>query len=179
MASTSNGHQHYLRKWAKMLPDCVIMSIDYRLAPEWPYPAALDDVCQGYYWILTQCKEQLNINPKNIIVVGDSAGGNFAMGLTLRCLHTGLRAPDGILIGYPGMLCHYSDTTIIALNLSLKLFTPSLLISTDDPAMQMNFMISCIESYVQSCDPEVDPYVSPSLISDTVITLISVKSYLQ
>ncbi len=135
----------------------MIMSIDYRLAPEWPYPAALDDVFQGYYWILTQCWSQLGINPKNIILVGDSAGGNFAMALMLRCIHTGLRLPDGLLLAYP------------ALNLSVKSFTPSLLISLDDFVLNMNFLVSCINSYVQGCDPATDPYISPALITDEVL----------
>ena len=82
VSSSSRGHQSYLRKWTKMIPDSVIMSIDYRHAPEFCYPAPLDDVWQGYYWIFTQCWSQLGIQPKTIIVVGDSAGGNFAMGLT-------------------------------------------------------------------------------------------------
>ncbi len=56
---TSRTHQNYLRKWTKMLSNCLIMSIDYRLAPQFAFPAAVDDIWQGYYWIITQCEEQL------------------------------------------------------------------------------------------------------------------------
>ena len=45
------------------------LSIDYRLAPEHPFPAAIDDTYTAYNWILKQ-----GINPKNIIVSGQSAG---------------------------------------------------------------------------------------------------------
>ena len=102
ISSTSKSHQSYIRRWANMIPDSVIISMDYRLSPEWSYPAPLDDIWQGYYWILSECKKQLGINPVNVIVVGDSAGGNFAMGLVLRCIHTGIRIPDGLLLAYPG-----------------------------------------------------------------------------
>jgi hormone-sensitive lipase len=59
VAMSSRAHQNYLRKWAKMLPNSVIMSLDYRLAPAFTHPAALDDVWQGYYWVLTQARIQL------------------------------------------------------------------------------------------------------------------------
>ena len=59
VALSSSGHQSYLRKWAKLIPDAVIMSVDYRLAPEYVYPEPLDDVWQGYYWIINHCNSQL------------------------------------------------------------------------------------------------------------------------
>lgn len=48
-------------------------SIDYRLAPEHPFPAALDDALAGYRWLLTQ-----GIDAKSIVIGGDSAGGGLA-----------------------------------------------------------------------------------------------------
>ena len=113
---SSRTHQNYLRKWAKLIPNSMIMSIDYRLAPDFVYPDPLDDVWQGYYWILTQCETQIGIyapltvigvKPQIIVVSGDSAGGNLSMGLSLRALHTGIRMPDGIVLGYPGILTKF------------------------------------------------------------------------
>lgn len=53
------------------------LSVDYRLAPEHPFPAALEDALTVYQWMLDQ-----GVLPKNIIIAGDSAGG----GLTLATL---------------------------------------------------------------------------------------------
>ena len=50
------------------------LSIDYRLAPEHPYPAAIDDIVKSYKWLLAQ-----HVHPARVIIAGDSAGG----GLTL------------------------------------------------------------------------------------------------
>ena len=44
----------------------------------------------------------LEIKPKKIIIAGDSAGGNLAIGITLRCIKLGIRMPDGLLLAYPG-----------------------------------------------------------------------------
>ncbi len=55
-----------------------VLLIDYRLAPEHPFPAALDDAVTAYHWLIS--KE--GISPKNIVIAGDSAGG----GLTLTTL---------------------------------------------------------------------------------------------
>jgi acetyl esterase/lipase len=61
---------------------------DYRLAPEHPYPAALDDACRVYRWLLDQ-----GIQPQKIIVGGESAGGNLTLALLLRLAQAGLPQP--------------------------------------------------------------------------------------
>jgi len=58
------------------------LSIDYRLAPENPYPAALDDCWQAYNWVINYAEEVLGIKPTKIILTGDSAGANLAIGIS-------------------------------------------------------------------------------------------------
>jgi acetyl esterase/lipase len=41
------------------------------------------------------------INPQTIILTGDSAGANLALAVTLRAIHSNVRIPDGIMLGYP------------------------------------------------------------------------------
>lgn len=63
--------------------DCVVVSVDYRLAPEHPYPAALLDSFATLQWIHANASA-LNIDPSRIAIGGASAGGGLAAGL---CLH--------------------------------------------------------------------------------------------
>lgn len=67
---------------------CRVLSLDYRLAPEYPFPAGLDDCVTAYHWLLAQ-----GIEPGQIVVSGDSAGGNLALALLLKLRDTGAPLP--------------------------------------------------------------------------------------
>lgn len=62
--------------------------VDYRLAPEHPYPAALDDCNAAYGWLLRQ-----GIEPAQIVLAGDSAGGNLALATMQRLKAEGVPLP--------------------------------------------------------------------------------------
>jgi acetyl esterase/lipase len=58
------------------------LSVEYRLAPEYPYPTPVEDVYAGLVWLHEHASE-LGVTPERICVMGDSAGGGLAAGLTL------------------------------------------------------------------------------------------------
>lgn len=160
---SSGSHQCYTRMWAKDLK-IPIFSIDYRLSPENQFPDALNDVWQVYYWIVKNCQVHLGFEPDKIIVVGDSAGGNLALSLSIMAVQRKFRVPDGIILCYP------------ALSLSKYRFTPSLLIAIDDQMLPYPFLKMCLESYIgdflinPACDPELNPYISPVLASSETLS---------
>ena len=78
MAMSSKIHQIYTRKWSREW-NVPVFSIDYRLAPEHPYPAAIDDVWQAYVWIVKYSLDFLGITTDKIVLAGDSAGGALAI----------------------------------------------------------------------------------------------------
>lgn len=79
-----------------------VFSIDYRLAPENPYPLGFDDVWQAYNWLLNNCSNYFGIEPKHVFLSGDSAGGNLSAAITIACIKKGIRIPDGLFLMYPG-----------------------------------------------------------------------------
>jgi acetyl esterase/lipase len=88
-----------INRWVEEL-DCVAVSIEYRLAPEDPYPAPLDDCYAGLLWAARNADE-LGIDPANIAIVGASAGGGLAAGLAIRARDRGEVAPAFQLLIYP------------------------------------------------------------------------------
>ncbi|MEI6291424.1 MAG: alpha/beta hydrolase, partial [Chloroflexota bacterium] len=65
---------------------------EYRLAPEYPFPAALDDARQTYNWILEQ-----GFKPGSISIIGDSAGGGLALALIQSLLESGEKIPSAVV----------------------------------------------------------------------------------
>ncbi|HXY94735.1 MAG TPA: alpha/beta hydrolase [Acidimicrobiia bacterium] len=88
-----------LERWAEEY-DCVVVSVEYRLAPEHPYPAPLDDCYAGLAWTARNAGD-LGIDPGRIAVVGASAGGGLAAGLALLARDRGEVAVDYQLLIYP------------------------------------------------------------------------------
>lgn len=70
--------------------------IDYRLAPEHPYPAALEDALSAYQWLL-----QKNIPPQHIVVAGDSAGGGLTIALLIALRERNLPLPAAAVVMSP------------------------------------------------------------------------------
>ncbi|KII95688.1 hypothetical protein PLICRDRAFT_97380 [Plicaturopsis crispa FD-325 SS-3] len=63
---------------------CVVATVDYRLAPEHPYPAAVEDAVEALRWIFTKGEAELEADTSRIAVAGSSAGGNLAAILSLK-----------------------------------------------------------------------------------------------
>jgi len=76
------GDDFMCRTWAKQL-GCVIASVEYRLAPEHPYPAHVDDCTTALRWFAAHADE-LGVDSARITVGGASAGGGIAAGTVLR-----------------------------------------------------------------------------------------------
>jgi acetyl esterase len=77
-----------------------VLAVDYRLAPEHPFPRAFEDAVASFDWAV-QHAEQLGADPSRICVGGDSAGGNLSAGVAQHALRAGSRAPAAQLLIYP------------------------------------------------------------------------------
>jgi acetyl esterase/lipase len=78
----------------------LVVSVDYRLAPEHPHPAAVDDVWAATQWVVGHA-EELGADPKRLAVVGDSAGGNLAAVVAQLARDAGGPAVAFQLLWYP------------------------------------------------------------------------------
>lgn len=80
----------------------VVVSVDYRLAPENPFPAALDDSYAALQWLASTANE-LGVDPYNIVVSGDSAGGGIAASLALLARDRGEIPLKAQILIYPNV----------------------------------------------------------------------------
>jgi acetyl esterase/lipase len=78
-----NSHREYLGRFAGATR-LKVMAIDYRLAPEHPFPAALEDAVCAYRWLLSQ-----GLGSSQIVIAGDSAGGGLALATMLALRDAG------------------------------------------------------------------------------------------
>jgi acetyl esterase len=78
---------------------CAMVSVEYRLAPEHKFPAAVDDAIAAMHWVARDA-ERFNLDAERIAVGGDSAGGNLAAVVALACRDHGPRLAMQLLI-YP------------------------------------------------------------------------------
>lgn len=92
-------HDAITRRLARDV-DAVVVAVDYRLAPEHPFPAAVDDALAAYRWAVRHAVE-LGADAARVAVVGDSAGGNLAAVVSQETLRTGERGPDLQVLIYP------------------------------------------------------------------------------
>ena len=114
----------------------------YRLAPEHPHPAALDDALRAYRWVLDE-----GASPDRLSIAGDSAGGGLALALALAIRDSDLAAPASLVLVSPW--------------LDLRGDTPSMTKNEKvDPMLRPAWSRRCAAAYLAGRDPE-DPACSP------------------
>ena len=96
-----NTHDKLCRNIAHRA-NIAVASVDYRLSPEHPFPAALDDSLSAYNWMRKNAK-MLNIDPDRIVIAGDSGGGNLAASLTCTLKSKEAPLPKMLLLCYPSL----------------------------------------------------------------------------
>jgi monoterpene epsilon-lactone hydrolase len=118
------------------------LSIEYRLAPEHPFPAAVDDTYTAYNWLLKE-----GINPKNIIVSGQSAGGGLCLALLLKIKENNGFQPKGAVAISPWTDLSQSGKTMIT-NANI------------DPVISKQYLDRMANLYL-SKTPNISPLASP------------------
>lgn len=156
VAMSPTSHETYTRKWAKEL-GIPILSIDYRLSPQFAFPDALDDVYQVYMWIIKFGEGIFDMKISNIILVGDSAGGNLCLSLTEILIIKGIKLPKALILPYP------------ATKLSMNTLSLSYLNSLNDPILNYPLLKYCLDSYRQGKVEETNPFLSPLYMKDLVM----------
>jgi len=94
------SHDHCCRVIATKA-ECVVVAVDYRLAPEAKFPAAVEDAWTATEWVAANAAE-LDVDPTRLAVAGDSAGGNLAAVVSQLTKDSGDQAPYAQLLIYPG-----------------------------------------------------------------------------
>ena len=135
VAQTSKSHQTYLNHWAQET-GIPILSVDYSLAPEAPYPRAAEEMFYAYCWMRDNF-DILGTTGENVIFAGDSAGANFVLGVTLQCIYNNIPGPNALSLFYPAMIVQTFPS-------------PSRLLSLLDPLGMFPFLLRCMNSYTDA-----------------------------
>ncbi|AMM18969.1 hypothetical protein AX769_00970 [Frondihabitans sp. PAMC 28766] len=130
---------------------CVVVAVDYRLAPEHPFPAAFTDCLDVVMWVAASAFS-LGADRSRIAVGGNSAGGALAASVALECREEAL--PDLVhqLLINPVLDCRAS--------------TGSAMTFTDTPVWTRSDNLLMWQSYLAETSGEVDYRASPSLVDD-------------
>ena len=135
--------------------NCVVVSVDYHLAPEHKYPEGIEDAYAAILWIINH-KKSLKVNINKLSVSGDSAGGNIAAVMTLMAKDRKAFKIDKQVLIYPTINAAKALTTKDPLNKAM------------------------LKLYLKKIKDAKHPYVSPYLYSDQSDlpdTLIAVGEY--
>lgn len=119
-----------------------VLCIDYRLAPEHPFPAAIEDVTAAYRWLVSERAE-----PRHVAFIGDSSGGGLALASMMRLRDEGLPLPAAA-----ATLSPWTDLALTGQSLAE--------FGSSDPMVPVELAPKVVELYLAGVDPR-SPYASP------------------
>ena len=119
-----------------------ILSIDYRLAPEYPFPTPLEDCVNAYNWLLSN-----GYKSEHIIIAGESAGGNLTLATLLKLRDLGIDLPAGAFCLSPATDFTFSDDSFFKN-------------AATDPGLAEVGIFWWFVAYLAGEDPR-NPYISP------------------
>lgn len=141
----STGSRIYARTLTSKLAESTSMDVlcfDYRLAPEHPYPAATEDAMKVWDYLML-----LGYGARDIILTGDSAGGNLALSLTLKLKQEGRLLPRGLILMSP-----WTDLTSSGQSFESK--------AELDPVLNKAYIDRMVEAYAGGQELK-NPLISP------------------
>ena len=139
-----NIYRRFAVMYSKLGFEADVLTPDYRVAPYYKYPSALEDAIYSYQWLLNE-KKYL---PSKIVVAGDSSGGGLALALCLYAKEHGLPLPAGIIT-----MSAWTDLSLSSESYEKKYTIDPLFGNSRD-----NMLYKC--SYIGTADPR-NPYLSP------------------
>lgn len=141
----STGSTRYARTLTSKLAVSTsmdVLSFDYRLAPENPYPAACEDAMKVWDYLML-----LGYGARDIIISGDSAGGNLALSLVLKLKEQGRLLPRGLVLMSP-----WTDLTLSGKSHKVN--------AEIDPVLDEKYIQKMIINYADGQNVE-EPFISP------------------
>lgn len=143
MGAVRNAYYVFAGLYNEVSKGCSVLTPDYRVAPEHPFPAALLDAVASYRWLLDN-----GWFGDQILIAGDSAGGGLAMALTMYLRDHGMPLPCGIVAMSP-----WTDVTASGESYETNFEKDPLFGNTRESLIYLN-------DYAGDHDP-MDPYISP------------------
>jgi acetyl esterase/lipase len=141
IAGSLDSHRHMIAQ-AGREAQARTLALGYRLAPEHPFPAALDDAVASYRFLLSQ-----GVAPENIAIAGESAGGGLAMATLVSLRDAGVALPACAWCSSP-----WVDLEMTGGSMKTK--------ATVDPLISKAYLSELAAAYLNGADPR-NPLVSP------------------
>lgn len=141
VSGSLDSHRHMIGQAGREAQSRTL-SLAYRLAPEHPFPAALEDAIAGYHFLLSQ-----GFDPKRIAVAGESAGGGLAIAMLVSLRDRGIPLPA----------CTWCSSPWVDLEAIGGSMTANALV---DPLIQKAYLMELAAAYLKGADPRT-PLASP------------------
>jgi len=145
MLGLNEAHYRYASEYAKNVP-CVVVMVDYRLAPEYPFPNGVEDCYSALLWAKSNA-EKLHIDTNKFAVVGESAGGSLSAAIALMSRDRGGPKLACQMLVYP--TTDNEQNTYTAINY------------TDTPVFYSEANTFMWTQYLKDHSGPISPYAAP------------------